>query len=106
MEHSCVIHLRNAFDNLDLPILLKKNAYGYRGTFFEVLSDYSRNRFQYSRKDNDKIVKLEVNPVMSQGSIMGQLLFSVNNIDLPKEIKLLPTLPFSADDTSIMKSHP
>ena len=81
----CFIDLQNAFDTLDLDILLKKlSDYGFRGNIFEILKDYLSDRRPYISHNGVCTEKLKIVSVVLRGSVLGPFLFLlyINDIHL------------------------
>jgi hypothetical protein len=109
---SCLfLDLSKAFDFVDHDILLNKlHMYGVRGSAFNWIQAYLRNRDQFTRitkldKTINTIVHFDSNirdiyRGVPQGSILGPLLFLVYVNDLPKVTQHKSVL--FADDTTIV----
>ena len=98
------IDLSKAFDTVNHNILLEKlKAYGIESENLEWFRSYLSNRKQFISYDdfktNMKIVKCGI----SQGSILGPLLFLILVNDLNNSTKVLDLVRF-ADDTNLFCS--
>ena len=84
------VDLKKAFDTVDHNILLKKlHYYGVRGIANEWFASYLKNRKQFvsisGHISSTQVIQADV----SQGSILGPLLFLLHMNDLNKSIKNL-----------------
>ena len=99
------LDLSKAFDIIDHHILLNKlDHYGIRGHYFHWVFSYLTNRKQLVQFIS---VCSQPEPIVcdiSQGSILGPLLFIIYINDLPNASNLLKTFLF-ADNTSLFYSH-
>ena len=95
------LDLRKAFDTIDRKILLQKcEMYGLRGPVYTILESYLRNRKQFVQSGQMKSQMTEVKYGVSQGSILGPLLFIVYINDL-KTNNPYSNFFFYADDTAV-----
>ena len=75
--------LSKAFDCLDHELLIAKlNAYGFSLTALKLVHNYLSNRKQRTKINSTHSSLLEVLFGVSQGSILGPLLFNIFLIDL------------------------
>ena len=84
------VDLKKAFDTVDHNIILKKlDYYGVRGIANEWFASYLKNRKQFvsisGHISSTQVIQADV----SQGSILGPLLFLLHMNDLNKSIKNL-----------------
>ena len=100
------IDLSKAFDTIEHAILLKKiENYGIKGINFAWFRSYLTNRKQYIQIANDSKSDLRSTICrVSQGSILGPLLFLVYVNDLPSSSKISNPFMF-ADDTNLFYEH-
>ena len=104
--------LEKSFDCVNYDILLYKlKFYGIRDKDLQLYQSYLGNRYCRTAiyngiKNSDKVSdRAKVRHGVSQGSILGPLLFLLYINDLPKIInKTLAPIIF-ADDTSILFTH-
>ena len=99
---SIFLDLSKAFDTVNHALLINnlKNCYGVRGTPLCLLNNYLSNRLQYTCI-NSTISSLEsISCGVSQGSVLGPLLFSLYVNDMPLASTFETTL--FADDTLFM----
>ena len=75
---SCAIFidLKKAFDTVDHEILLQKlQYYGFRGLINNSFSSYLKNRTQTTQIGHYIFSKVNIGCGISQGSVLGPLLF-------------------------------
>ena len=95
------IDLQRAFDTDNHKILLSKlEHYGIRGCALEWLRSYLSDRKQYVSVNGKSSSLLTISCGVTQGSVLGPLLFLVYINDLPTASKKL-TFYLFADDTNI-----
>ena len=93
--------LSKAFDTLPFDIILYRwNYYGIAGTELQLLTNHVQNRKQYVIFNNHESDLTEITTGVSQGSILGPLLFNIIINDLKKSSEKLRFFMY-ADDTSI-----
>ena len=100
------IDLPKAFNTVDCTMLLKKlEIYGITGANVAWFRSYLTNRKQYICINNDtKTNEQKVTRGVSQGPILGLLLFSIYVIDLPSAFNFLNTI-MSAEDKNAFFEH-
>ena len=87
------IDLSKAFDSLEHNILLSKlKFYGFTGVLLDLMSSYLSNRRQCIQFNTTISYFLDIKQGVAQGSILGALLFSIYNNDLPSSSNLLNSL--------------
>ena len=99
------LDIRKAFDSVCHKKLLKKlEYYGIRGIINKLLHSYLHNRRQYVVINNTSSMLERINYQLcygvSQGSILGPLLFLLYINDLPVSLQTTPRL--FADDTALL----
>ena len=99
------VDLKKTVNTVDHKILLKKLSHsGIRGIANEWFCSYLTKRKQYVIIGNQVSTLNEISTGVSQGSVLGPLLFLIYINDLHKCIKYFKTYHF-VDDTSIIQSH-
>ena len=97
---SIFLDLRKTFDSVNHSILLKKlYHYGFRGKIFNFLTLYLTDCQICSKTGSTVSSPQIVNQGVSQGSVLGPLLFLLYVNDLPHASKFDTTL--FADDTNL-----
>jgi hypothetical protein len=103
--------LEKAFDCANHKILLSKlEFYGITGTHFKLYKSYLSDRYQRTVLFNENGHAItsswsKVEQGVSQGSVLGPLLFLVFINDLSKFLNNTSAPILFADDTSILVSH-
>ena len=76
-----LLDLSKAFDSVNREILLfKLSKCGIRGNMLELLRSYLNNRKQYVCSGSDRSGLIDVDVGVPQGSVLGPLLFIVQNL--------------------------
>ena len=92
------IYPSKAFDTLSFDILLYKlNSYVVKGNAIKLLKNYLTNRKQYVVFNSQNSETVVITTGLSQGSILGPLLFSNDLITISNKLKFI----MYADDTTI-----
>ena len=98
---SVYLDLSKAFDSLSHKILLDKIKHlGITGLAYKLLQSYLLNRQQYVAFKNCRSDLKFINNGVSQGSILGPMLFLIYINDFPNASKLFNFIMY-ADDTSL-----
>ena len=96
------VNLQKAFDTVDRQILLAKlNHYGICGVSNNWFKSYLSNRSQYVSINGYESSLAVINCDVSQGSVLGSLLFLLYINDLNQAIKFFKVHNF-ADDTNLL----
>lgn len=91
------VDLAIAFNSLDCHILVNKlSSLGFRGNILELLTDYLRDRKQAVNLKGSISTMREVEFGVTQGSILGPMLFSIYMNDLPQYFKVLRVKMYTA----------
>ena len=94
------LDISKAFDRVwHQGLLLKLKAAGIRGKLFEIFKDYLSNRYQSMVVKGQKSDLKCIPAGVTQGSVLGPLLFLIYVNDIVNEIE--PTIKLFADDTSL-----
>ena len=72
----------------------------FEETFFDLLRSYHKNRTQYVQVDNEKSDSKPIKCGVSQGSVLGLILFLIYSNDLLNTCQYFDVTMF-ADDTNI-----
>ena len=101
--HAIFLDLKKAFDTVDHSILLEKLwRMGFRGPINTILKSYLTNRKQKIRCGDTESSFLPLRIDVTQGSILGPLLFILYVSDLPEATANL-TMTLYADDTAFIQ---
>ena len=96
------VDLQKAFDTVDHQILLAKlNHYGICGVSNDWFKSYLSNHNQYVSINGYESGLAAINSGVSQGSVLGPLLFLLYMNDLDQAIKICKVHHF-ADDTNLL----
>ena len=96
-----VLDLSKAFDTVDHNILLMKlYKYGIRGVAYDWIKSYLEERKQYVSFNKHDSSTMDIKCGVTQGAILGPLLFLIYVNDLSNVSSILFTLLF-ADDTNV-----
>ena len=69
--------LSRVFDTISHDLLLAKlHPYGFRGYLLKLIMNYVRSRYQRNKVNEEFINREELLTDISQGSVLGPLLFS------------------------------
>ncbi len=94
------LDLLKAFDTLDRKILLNKlSYYGINGVAYSFIESFLTNRKQYVDMDDVQSEMLMVTNCVTQGSILGPLLFIIYVNDMTNSSRLFKFIIY-ADDTT------
>ena len=98
------LDLCKAYDTVNHSILLDKLfKYGFRGVSLDWLRSYLKDRQHCVRIGNAVSSRATINISIPQGSILGCIMFSLYNNDLPAVSDILKPILF-ADDTALLHS--
>ena len=99
------LDLSKGFDTVDHSIIISKlEHYGIRGTALQWFKNYLLNRYQIVKFKNSQSEKKMIKCGVSQGSVLGPLLFLLYVNDIFKSSEKLSFILF-ADDTNIFYQH-
>jgi len=99
-----LLDLSAAFDTVDHPILLRRlmTSHGVNGVVHTWISSYFANRSQCVRRLRSRLTPLPVLCGVSQGSVLGPILFLLYTADLVQLVKSFELyLHLYADDAQI-----
>ena len=100
------LDFQKAFDTVNHSILLDKlYIYGIRGPALSWINSYLSNRCQYVVYNGYESERKYINCCVSQGSILGPLLFLIYMNDLPAVSKLFMPILFADDTNLFCTSH-
>lgn len=89
---------QKAFDKIDNDLLLHKlSDIGFTSGLLEFFSDYMRDRLQYVRHGTYESRPYHTRSGVSQGSVLGPLLFLIMIRDLPKVLTAARCLLYADD---------
>ena len=95
------LDLSKAFDTIDHNILLQKlEHYGIEGIPLQLLKNYLTNRKRYVKFYDIKSNLLQIKTGVSQGSILGPLLFIIYINDFSRATTIFDFICY-ADDTTL-----
>ena len=95
------LDLSKAFDTIDHSILINKlEYYGIKGSHLRLLHSYLSNRKKYTEVNNTKSNILPITTGVSQGSILGPLLFIIYIDDFAEASRMFNFIMY-ADDTTL-----
>ena len=96
-----MINLKKALDTVcHERLLLKLNNYSIRGKAYDLLNRYLTNRYQYVQINTNSSTSKEIKYGVSQGSILGSLLYIIYVNDFSNAINCNSKL--YADDTCLI----
>ena len=96
------LDLSEAFDTLDHSILINKlKYYGIQGCALDLIKNYLSNRQQCVEINNIKSSFINLSTEVTQGSILGPLLFIIYINDFPKASKIFKSVIYADDATLI-----
>ena len=97
------LDIKKAFNTVNHDILLQKmKSYGISGPELEFFNSYLKNRVQHFNI-NGQTSDFRKRSCVSQGSILGYILYVIYMNNLPNSVKNAKTVMF-ADDTSLSRS--
>ena len=97
------LDLSKTFDLVGHEILLEKlQLYGFRGKQVEILRLLLGNRLQEVRWNKTSSGRKQLHKGVSQGSILGSLLFTIFINDLPYVLDMVSKCCLYADDTALV----
>ena len=95
------LDLSKAFDTIDHTILKNKlKYYGLKGSTLHLFQSYLNNRKQYTEIEDTTSTILPIYVGVSQGSILGPILFIIYVNDLPQYSNKFDFIMY-ADDTTL-----
>ena len=105
IDEEIFLDLSKAFDTIDHTILLDKLCrYGIRGVTLNWFKHYLNDRKQFVSYNNTTSASMKVTCGVSQGSILGPLLF-ILYINEIANVSNIFKINLFADDTSLFHTH-
>jgi len=100
---SVFLDISQAFDKVWHKGLLFKLKSVLPYQLYEIIKSYLSNRKYYVKQKSERSEIYNIRAGVSQGSVLGPLLYLIYTADLPKENNIM--LATFADDTAILASH-